>query len=311
MTQCFFSAAMSCLILVPCLLGEQVPQRVYSVACVTELPVIDGILDDTCWQALPETSEFTSIMTRSGSAEAQTYVKIGRSATGLVMSFRCIEPDMDGVIEGLKTQDNYRESVEIFIDAGLTRTTYRHFRVSAGGMREVSTGYDNTYEGDITDWQVVVNFEEDSWTIEMEIPFLLISDTPDLGDRWGFNVNRGRSVCEPAEYSCWSNTQQHFHMPDKFGQVIFGSLDNWMATCIKNFQSYDEELRSMIKSYPQSLISGEELVKRLPPTEGRIPMAAVTEVDKLKAMEQIFAIEQEYQNVLKDARLMVIEGEFK
>lgn len=290
---------------------SQVPQRMCTVFSVNEPPVIDGKLDDGYWQALPETSDFTCVITRSGLAEAQTFVKIGMTQKDLVVAFRCVEPKMDMVLKEVKIKDDFRESVEIFIDTNLDHSTYSQFRVSNGGLYEANTGYGQAYEGDLTGLKVAVGFEKDAWVVEIAIAFSLIGDTPTTGDCWGLNLNRQRSVVEPIALSCWSNTGGGFHMPDKFGQVIFGSFDNWMMKYIENIKTIDVELKTMIKTYPKSLANSDDLIKQLPQTESGICLRTVTERDKLKAMERVFDIEEKYRKILSDARLVVIEGEFE
>jgi len=119
---------------------EELPQRIYAVLPVQAPPVIDGVLSEPCWQNLPETDDFTLVLTGSGPAKAQTFVRVGRSDTHLFVALRCMEPEMEKMRETLKQGDEFRESVEIFIDSALDRHTYVQFRISNGGLRDARSG---------------------------------------------------------------------------------------------------------------------------------------------------------------------------
>ena len=292
--------------------GEEVPQRIYTVFGVNEPPVIDGKLDDSCWQQLAETSDFTCIMTRSGLAEAQTYVKIGMTEKDLVVSFRCLEPEMDKVLKEMEVADNFRESVEIFVDANLDRTTYSQYRVSNGGLFDAYKGYGGEHGGNLEDFRAAVSYEKNAWIVEAAIAFSLIGDTPKMGQLWGFNLNRVRSIVTPISLDCWSQTRDSFHAPAKFGQLLFGSFDNWKkAKYSSDMQIIEKQLRTMIKKFPKSIPNGDELLKQLQPG-AEINQGKITEeADMLAAMNDIFERQRKAEELLRTVRLMVIRGEFK
>ena len=292
--------------------GEEVPQRIYTVFGVNEPPVIDGKLDDSCWQQLAETSDFTCIMTRSGSAEAQTYVKIGMTEKDLLVAFRCVEPDMDNVLKNLKVANDFRESIEIFIDTNLDRTSYIQYRVSNGGLLGAHKGYEGMQMSNLDEFRAAVSFEKDAWIVEAAIAFSMIENTPVMGDCWGFNLNRQRSVCSPAEISCWSNTKDNFHVPAKFGQLLFGSFDNWKkAKYSSDMQIIEKQLRTMIKKFPKSIPNGDELLKQLQPNAEMNQCGITKEADMLTAMKDMLERQKKTEELLRTVRLKVIKGEFK
>lgn len=296
---------------VSCAVGQQVPQRIYAVQSVDEPPVIDGRLDDACWKLLPETSNFTCILQRSGPAEAQTFVQMGQTSTHLIIAFRCTEPDMDKVLKELKGGDDFRESVEVFIDTKLDYRNYKQIRISAGGLREANIGLEQAYRGDLTAWNVSVVREKDAWVVETAIPFSLIGDAPALGECWGVNLNRQRMCVSPCELTCWSNTGYSFHVPEKFGQIIFGSFDDWRVKYSRGVESIVDELKTMIQKYSKSLMNSDELVKQIQPAIKMTQTKITTETDMLKFMEEAFKEQEKYIAILETARLMVIKGEYE
>ena len=304
--------AIACQIMASCAVGQEIPHRLYAAFSVSEPPVIDGRLDDPCWQPLAETSDFTCIQTRRGPAPAQTYAKIGMTKSNLLLAFRCMEPEMDKVLEALKVEDRFRECVEIFIDANLDRRTYSQYRVSSGGLLAAHKGYGGPHGGNSEGFTAAVSFEKDAWTVEVAIAFSLIGHTPSMGEIWGFNLNRARSIVVPPSLDCWSNTGDSFHAPEKFGQVLFGSFDNWKkATYHRDMHVMQDKLRMLINKYPQSIPNGDELVKQLDPTAQLTEAKITTEPDMLAAMSDILQRREKGVEVLNTVRLMVIRGEFK
>ncbi len=293
--------------------GQEVPQRFYTVFSVNEPPIIDGKLDDTCWQGLAETSDFTCIAARSGLAEAQTFVKIGMTEKDLLVAFRCVEPEIDKVLQELKVKDGFRESVEIFIDTNLDRNTYNQYRFSNGGLFGAHKGYGGEHGGNLEDFRVAVSYDKDAWIVETAIPFSLIGDTPKTGQLWGFNLNRARSVVDPISLDCWSNTGENsFHTVAKFGQVLFGSFDNWKKTKYsRDMQIIEKELQEMIKEYPKSIRNGDELLKQLQPSVEIKQCKITEEADMLAAMKNMLEQQKKAEEIIKAVRLMVIRGEFE
>ena len=301
------------LVMVSFVWSQEVPQRIYTVFGVKEAPVIDGKLDDACWQSLPETSGFTCIDRRSGLAEAQTYVKIGMTEKDLVVSFRCIEPQMDKVLQELKVKNSFRESVEIFVDSNLDRNTYTQYRFGSGGLHSAHKGYDGAHGRNSDDFRAAVSTEKDGWIVEATIPFSLIGQMPKTGDRWGLNLNRARSIVDPLSLDCWSNTGVNsFHTPAKFGQMLFGSFDNWKKMKYgRDIQIIENDLQELVEQYPKSIPNGDELFKQVQPSAEINQRKISEEADMLAVMKDMLERQEKAEEVLRTVRLMVIRGEFE
>ena len=293
--------------------AEELPQRIYAVLPMPTPPVIDGVLSDPGWQSLPETSDFTLVITGSGPAKAQTFVRLGRTDTHLYVALRCLEPKMEEVRQALKIEDTMRESVEIFIDADLDRSTYVQFRVSNGGMREARLGSGPDDPG-LQTWSAGVAFEQDAWTVEAAIPFNVIGTIPVANDRWGVNFNRQRSVV--GELGCWSNTGGGFHAPGKFGQIVFRPLAEWLnAVLRKDIQGMIQDAATLEKTYPVSLgsqaaLSGE-LRTVMTALDGQAPGSIGSEPEMLAAMKLAFDKRGMAEGILQRVRLAVVAGEFR
>jgi hypothetical protein len=153
----------------------------------------------------------------------------------LYISFKC----KDDYIKATMTEYNdklYEEDVvEVFIDDNNDLKTYLEIEVNPlnavlhyvinnnlKGKKFLYAKVDETLE-------TATIFYEDiqEWHTEIAIPmeeFTTAANNPPIsGDRWGINFYRiDRKENMEDEYSAWSATGKiDFHVPEKFGQLIF------------------------------------------------------------------------------------------
>jgi len=203
------------------LFAAEEPWLVYAAAKIGTAPVIDGHLDDPCWQGLERTRPLTFI---GGAPAAVTTTGMACwNDRNLYLAMVCMEPLMT-VIEQKKAAGKihpYDESVEIFMDAAHDNFNYFQFRMDIMGNRDTHEriNLDRTLD---KRWSGAVAVDHDQWTVEMTIPWdLLTKGRPDAKTIWGLNLNRNRAAGAEAEYLCWSDTQGGFHKPDRFGHLVF------------------------------------------------------------------------------------------
>lgn len=134
------------------------------------------------------------------------------------------------------------EAVEVFIDTDPVPSTYIELEISPANVLFDSYITDTadidlvvTPGFELQGWLTAVrvqgtlndNADQDSlWTVEMAIPFAALKSDfsaeklPDY--RWRINFYRlDRDEFGPTHYA-WSPTGGRFHMPSKFGTIIFG-----------------------------------------------------------------------------------------
>jgi len=106
-----------------------VPIKAFRTArcCQVESPVeIDGRLDDLLWQGCEVLAGFVTSDAQH-KAEFPTEVRLVYDDDNLYVSFRCSEPNLNGLVINAKRRDQGNicddDSVEIFIDTNLDRQT--------------------------------------------------------------------------------------------------------------------------------------------------------------------------------------------
>jgi len=193
-------------------------------------PVIDGDLNDACWQKAEKVSDFVHVGSADAPARKRTAMQLLYSETHLYLAVDCWV-GAGAKVEGPPPQgdaaDQYTStySVEIFLDPQATRSNYYQLCWSVGGKRfdglrggpTAARSYNGT-------WRAAAKVLADRWTSEAAVPLAELKHaTPLPGAEWGFNICRN----DVGNYSVWKYTGGAFHTPEIFGTLIIGDYDAW------------------------------------------------------------------------------------
>lgn len=209
------------------------PEATTTAPRCAEPPVLDGRLDDACWEAAEwQGGAFTELNRPSRVLDPQTRFKILHDAEHLYIAVRLDEPDMARLVCAKTAHDDRiydDDCVEIFLDANRDRSTHFQFVVNAAG-----TVYDSEVrQGGVvhdTAWnakglRVATGRGADHWTVEMAIPFVALQlDSASRGD-WGFNVGRERQAGGAPEISSFTPLTGSFHQPARFSLLRLADAD--------------------------------------------------------------------------------------
>lgn len=194
---------------------------------------IDGLLDKDEWQGVKAIT-LTEVMTGSKS-RLETEVKAMYSNDYIYFAFRCADDYIKATMEKYNDKLYEEDVVEVFIDDNMDLKTYIEIEVNP--LNAVLHYYMNNdlkgyYFGFArNDKKVIsavnINKETKEWCTEIAVPlseFVTAKNNPPLpGDKWlinFFRIDRGEKGED--EYSSWSATGKiNFHMPEKFGQLVF------------------------------------------------------------------------------------------
>ena len=196
------------------------PSAVSHSPATTKPPVIDGKLDDHVWQNAPVLSKFVTL-DASEPAKFATEVRSSYDQENLYLSFRCYEPNLDGMIIDVNKRDGRvytDDAVEIFFDTNLDRKTYFQVVFNPAAVVYDSLGFDKTWNGLFT---AKAGRETKAWTLEVAVPWATLQmKPPKPGKRIGFEVARIRA--QSGERTLWAPTYGGNHVPEQFGTLILG-----------------------------------------------------------------------------------------
>ncbi len=177
-------------------------------------PTIDGDLGDTVWQREPDIPAL-GILANGDPATEATQVWLACDDDAFYVAFRCSESQMNKLV----AKHNERgaplyqdDDVEVFIQVP-GATVVRQFAVNALGT--ISDNFGNT-----APWRAAAKQYEDRWTVEIAIPWSVLSveATPAPGDSWGMQF--GRQQKAQQETTAWTPGRA-FNVPEGFGLVVF------------------------------------------------------------------------------------------
>jgi hypothetical protein len=188
-------------------------------------PVIDGTLDDACWQAIGPPGEFDDASTHR-TADPRTSMSIGHDDRAIYVALWCAEPRMQSLRPAVTAVDGdvfNEDCAVVLFDTGRKRApSFIEFAANLLATKHDAFDDDHAWNGD---WQVAVQRGTDEWTMEIAIPFTDLRVHPDSGDLWGFNAARYRQAAGGEQLFTWSPVTDGFWRTETFGYLIFDSLD--------------------------------------------------------------------------------------
>jgi len=304
-----------CFVLTVNVFCEELP--IYSALRILNPPQIDGVLDDECWIESEKAEPFVAIGGKA--VDVTTITMLCWDDRNLYIGFICKEPSMEFIKQRIKQRKivGFGESIEVFLDTNYDRSTYKQLRVGITGERDSYSGSDPCPEID-DKWFAAVHLDKDQWTVEMAIPFELLSRTPQMPNiLWGLNLNRSSNRRTVGKWTCWSDTKGAFATPTRFGRLVFADYSLWLR------YYYTVRTGDLMKQIAEEVM--------LYPNAGKCFMPELNLLDKkwLEFLEAVSSaspdtgakckkiipqgemLVKEYEQLSYRLRLMIIEIEFR
>jgi len=171
--------------------AETGPLSVQAVA-VAEPPVIDGLLDDECWQAATHIEDFWRERENEPPIE-RTEAWLCYDSHAIYVAFRCHDSKPSEIRSAQKKRQGRiwdDDRVAVGIDVGNTGIDWYNFNVTPAG-----TQYDDIPGGTSEkiewkgDWRAAGTTDEGGWSAEIEIPFSILR-YPDGQDAFRIYLSR-------------------------------------------------------------------------------------------------------------------------
>jgi hypothetical protein len=199
-------------------------KRTVSAVRFTAPPVIDGVVDDECWQSASSTDSLIQFQPQHGEPSPhRTVIFVGFDDRALYVAFVCYDSDPSRIAAALTKRDSDLgddDAVGIFLDSlndGYTATafvtnplgTQWDFRVTDNG-RTMDSEWDGT-------WEVAVARTAEGWSAEFAIPLRTLKYRGGENRTWG--VNFGRAYPRSLETSYWAGPMVDELRVSQYGQL--------------------------------------------------------------------------------------------
>ncbi|MCK5132207.1 MAG: carbohydrate binding family 9 domain-containing protein [Candidatus Sabulitectum sp.] len=187
-------------------------------------PVIDGVINDLCWQSVePAGGEFTAFRPRADVPLSQlTDVRLSFDEEFLYICAFMHDPDPSRIIHQVGARDEHQpvDKFYIYIDTFNDDSNCFVFAVTVDGVQLDSrqtkvNGEDRNWDAV---WSSAVSVSDSGWTAEVALPFSVLRYSPDEEQVWGMNFCRTISYSNEAGYM--------FRMKEQGGTDVscFGDL---------------------------------------------------------------------------------------
>jgi len=181
---------------------ESLPPNVPAVAVATA-PVVDGALDDPCWQEATRIEGFWREQVDAPELE-RTEAWLCRDGAAAYVAFRCHDSRPSQIRAGQRKRQgdiHLDDSVGILLDVEDKGTSFYEFSVTPAGTQndEVPGGTSEKIEWR-GDWRAAARTEEGGWTAEMAIPFSILRYP---ADQQAFRFLLTRRLARERDDSVW------------------------------------------------------------------------------------------------------------
>ncbi len=187
-------------------------------------PVIDGALDEPCWQAAATVTGFT-VPLRTGPPDKGLSARICFDDGALYLAFACQEPAPDRIKTGAQDggQDVWKDDcVEVWLRTGDSQLDYDQFIVNAAGARQhVRARVSGAEAAPQPDWPAEGRIGQAQWTAELAIPFATLGlPVPDRGAMIQIKLGREDHTAAQVALSTWPPASRYAG-PEDYGKLYF------------------------------------------------------------------------------------------
>jgi len=230
----------------------------YQCYRIEKEPVLDGKLDDDCWQSIPEAKVFFLLGGKEFAMVKPSWFKVGWNNENLYFAFWAEEPDVQKINAKRPDGDKFlwmEDSVELFLIP--PEMDCWQFVISTLGSRWNAVGIAKTVP--LENWQAKSFVGKDFWSVEVKIPFKVLGKIPSDGEKWKINVGRN-NLTGPVEerVSCWPKIEKSFHEIDNYGTIVFKNRALNKKTVESVEQEINEPRYSILKGKITSLAQAYE-----------------------------------------------------
>ena len=172
-------------------------------------PVVDGVLNDGCWQYAPQATDFIDQRTEAP-AKNQSVSRIVYTDQAIYVGFHLYDDIPDKIVArqtkdqtGLGGEDWVYFSLDPFHTHQYADRNF--FMVNPIGAKYVHLATGRAAKSEwIGLWNASTQIVEDGWVVEMEIPWRML-DYPDATKPVRMGINLGRFQQRTGELSWWCN----------------------------------------------------------------------------------------------------------
>ena len=222
------------------LADDDYANKVYPCPRLEPAPVIDGAVNDACWNKAPVVSGFTWY-NKPELLTVQTSFRVGYDDKHLYFGIHCDEPlvkRLSPTAAGRDTMQCFHgETIELFVDPGHDHALYYQLAVNLANSFYDSVRSDPSWNSST---RTATKIVADGWELELAIPWKDLGvKAAKPGTVVGFNICRDRTAGGAREWSNWSQTKANFHDPMRFAHLVLSGTAEMLGGMAAEFRKGD------------------------------------------------------------------------
>ena len=251
--------------------------RAYQCRRAAAPPVVDGRLDDPCWQQAEVAGGFVAKgAPRDQPASPATSVRFCYDDQALYAAFECQEPNLGAVTAERRARDFdvYTEDmVGLLLDVGHRRPGHYDLELAlsaAGTQYDFGWGLEEGWQGE---WTAATSRDPAAgvWRAELRIPYRDTREPARRGDIWGVQAMRWRYAGGREEALLWSavpaDLGAEMWSAPVFGHLLFETGDRLVAAYVESaarrLQAKRGTALALVKGNPEAGAALAALYQRL------------------------------------------------
>ncbi|KLT64668.1 DUF5916 domain-containing protein [Pedobacter sp. BMA] len=179
-----------------CAAQDPAKQKQLQAIRTNQLPKIDGVLDDACWEQVPVATDFFEIRPVPGRVEKKerrTEMKIIYDDVAIYVYARMYDA-RDSVSHELVSRDNIGNAdfISVIVDPFYDKMNGNGFFVTAAGV-QFDAKYSQVGDEDPNwnaVWESAVKIDDLGWSCEMKVPYSALRFSTKDVQNWGLNFSR-------------------------------------------------------------------------------------------------------------------------
>ena len=207
------------------------PPREIEAVRAGQAPVVDGKLDDACWETAERVGDFSVFSHAHVMHPEQTTFQVCRDDETLYLAVRGrvndMEPFKARLADAAGAFKYSRAGVfEIFFETQAGSGAYQQYLLHSNGSKLIVLTRHNALR--TANDQLIrsaTTLTDDGFLLEAAFPLGILDLEPGVSNAWGFNVNRVHDLYDldfdkDGFYSSWSSTRgKAFGTPEHFGTL--------------------------------------------------------------------------------------------
>jgi hypothetical protein len=186
--------------------SQTIEKKTYQTAYTQKAPIIDGLMNDTCWNQVEWAGDFIQTQPYDNKPPSQqTSFKILYDDNNLYVFIRAFDTEPKKISRRISRRDNFDgDMVEINIDSYYDKQTAFSFTAMASGAKgdEAVTQDGNNWDASWNPvWYLKTTIDDKGWNAEMKIPFSQLRFGKKDEHVWGIQVMR--HIFRLEERSTW------------------------------------------------------------------------------------------------------------